>query len=194
MEAHYLSEPTIINKPIWFQKFTFGERQHHLEQYQHYSHTWVMASCMGDETDESPITPDGEIPTAFEGDVWIAVAAIDWTNAHGDDLHVPPDDESIAKPVEYSDNTGETVENSGLSILSVKSRDYSKVALAKEEVMPTWAAESPDSNTSSSQDELRSACSFCWKHHFKILFRSIQFWDWPRIYQLWFLAQRGVPS
>ena len=140
MEVHYLSEPTITKKPIRFQKFTFGERQHHLKLYQRYTHTWVMASCMGDETDESPITPDGEISTAFEGDMCNTVAATDLTNDHGDDLHVPSDDESIAKPVDCSDNTGETVENSELSILSVKSRDYSKVTLAKKEVMPTWAA------------------------------------------------------
>ena len=32
----------------------------------------------------------------------------------------------------------------------------------------------------------------CSNHHPLIFLRFIQFWDWPRIYELWLLAQRGV--
>ena len=48
VDVKYLEEPTLVLRPITFSKYTHGSRSHLLNQYKRYTHTWMLASCLGD--------------------------------------------------------------------------------------------------------------------------------------------------
>ena len=140
VKVNYLEEPVKMLKPIHFEEYKFGQRDHLLLRYKHYTHTWALANHLANEKPEL----QGKCSSDLAGETSTLEESVPSDSLVQDKCRTEEQTMEIgltplASPPEVTvpqmDGRTEIA-----PILEVSSRPNKKGKLAKQNVMPTWAA------------------------------------------------------
>ena len=140
VKINYLEEPTIQLKPIHFEQYKFGQRDHLLPKYKNYTHTWALTNYLANEKLQSQAATLSDVTgelSSIQEYVFSSSESHKEDHNQGEVLGLPLVT-SLPNSMESS-SCRDSKTTSG-PILQVRNRTGKKEKLEKQDVMPTWAA------------------------------------------------------